>query len=432
MSYEEEFDRIMREKAEGLEPAFEEDHWLGARRLIDESRQSGRGFMKSLSLTIGVVLVGGFAALLWLSPEKSDEVLAEKGAVAVSALNLETGTVQQAASAEPSTFQAGTAVSSGPAKSDAEKPHISKSSAGPLHEKGSGSSPVAPAGTSVNGKAEILLSAVVPANTGAFDSQDKSTETAAAALPDDFVFLTTNGMMLDVEPGRHEARLSPLTAIRHKGDDYYDKKKDRGGFFVDAVAGAAFFTGWQASDRYDGRGMNWFAALNAGRTFAGSWQVASGIQLFNLAHLNEPFYVAESKSYDFGSVTSSTVITTSQLFYVGVPVKLTRVFQNGGRASLGMIGAQLWRSNNEITSQVIRDNSVLSETKSGNGKLYEGMNQQVLMLSAGYDLRVGRRISAGVEMVYGLTDLFAPNTYLERSERPVMVRAGLTYHFAQK
>ena len=448
MSYEEEFDRIMREKADGLEYQFEEGHWQKARQLITDSRRGRKGLLRSLAFTLGIIAIGSLGTMMLLTSEAEPLGSRDQYTSGDQFGDHAAGTAALAQKPVAATdeIRPAPAEKTGPAGNKAERvirPRHMAAAATVTQEKQPESTTLSEKNARVAepsaspGKMNLSFTGVAAGDQeeSAGEDEHQASVSGGPAAPDAdpaFVFLQDKRGTLFYQQLHPDAKLAAVAAVKKKDDDYFEKNSARNTLFLEAVAGGAFFTGWQASDRYDGRGFNGFAGLNGGLYLGKKWQLSTGIQVFNLGHLDEPFYSVESKSYGFSSVTSSTVISTSQLYYFAMPLKVSRLFESGGRASFGIAGAQLFRSDNEIKANTIRDKAVTSSVVSKNHSLYEGMNQQLLMLTAGYDMKLTPRLSAGVEVVYGLTDLFTANTYLRRSERPVMIRAGIIYSIADR
>lgn len=437
MSYEEEFDSIMRAKSEEMEYSFEEAHWQKASQLITRHRTGGREVIRSLAWSAAVVVAGGVATLLWFSPGMTDPAKAVASATsgetvvrAEVALSDDIGVKAQLHEGARSAV-AVAPVSGGETGEQVNAAVTSGNSLASKDASGRAETKQRNSRDNVNGmnmpasEAGHQQKEIQPANPVA---EFNPVDFTAAGLKVEL--LAAKQLPLDEDQPIRHARLTNIRTLG-SNDDYVAKKRTAA-MFLDVEAGGAFWTGWQSDGSHNGRGINWFAGADVGRKLGKHWQVSAGLQVFNFAHLDAPFYSAGAISYGFGSVTNNTVITTEEMRYFGLPVRVGYTFAGGGQLRAGIIGAQLWHATNRLETNTARNSEMVESNTDRNHKLYDGMNQQLFMLTAGYGVRLSERVFAGVDVVYGLTDLFSERTYLRRVERPLMIRAGIKYRIAGK
>lgn len=465
MSYEEEFDRLMRDKAGEMQYAFEEAHWQKASELISRSRG---GAIRFKALVIGgAVVVGlGISVLIYTNalPEEKTQVATTVTLPPQAQQQIDVPT-SPAAEVNPAPSQAETVAS---ASKSSGAPLVSAVAPVPVEALPPATveteSPAATAKMSSADDAGITASTEQTSGAGNIDISRVNKKESGTSTPPEQTPVSSTGAEFLPSPDNAEAHsenttalaevsteqlqgrslflayhstdldviVRPVTEVTMKDDDYYKAGKKPRVFYADLIGGGAYNLGWEKRGKQDGKGLNWYGGINAGVFICRRLSIGTGFQAFNLANITQPFHVVRATDYDFASATSKTVITCSQLQYFGVPLKFTW-HSEGAELSFGILGAQLWRAHNTLESTVTRDASVIASDKSTNHNLYEGMTQQVLMLNAGCSVNLSRRLFVGAELIYGLTDLYSGSSYYASGrEVPAAIRLGITYRLMEK
>src|SRR5204863_8287672 len=120
--------------------------------------------------------------------------------------------------------------------------------------------------------------------------------------------------------GELEAVLSPLQFLQRYEDEYYTKKART--HFMNIEAGATYGLGWDFDSGKDARGFNWFGGINYGYYICNKTSIGIGLQFYNMSNFNQQLLNGTKKDYSFGYSNTFTVITTSELYYAALPVRL--------------------------------------------------------------------------------------------------------------
>ena len=466
MSYEEEFDRKMREKAEELEYPFNEAHWEKASQLIKESRR-GTGSLKRLFIGSAIVVAAASAGLLVFnhtnaedstvlvnhnpsasissvepfkteSTLQADEITAG-GAVSKASNQMASGYLSEPAPEKVAARTEGIAkrqANSGPggpvSRLDA-KARVAKAVTLSAAQKGMAETTVVrKAGQVKKNASDNSTEEAVPSAPIWSDEQNKAVLplTAEANDQNTCVRLTAKSLYLNAVLSDPEIIQAPLNEIR-RDDDYHNEEPLRI-FFMELDGGGAFQNGWQVHGTDDGRGLGWYGGINLGFYLGKKLTITSGIQAFDQANISSPFYTATSKEFDFGSTGSNTVITTENLRYLALPLRFGYHFGNGNSLSIGALGARLLNASNTVQTNVVQDNSITAQNSETNNLVYEGMTQNLFFLTAGYNIKLGNRLGVGAELVYGLNSVFGAGTYNGVPARSTSLRLGLTYTIFQR
>ena len=228
-----------------------------------------------------------------------------------------------------------------------------------------------------------------------------------------------------------EAQLLPVT-FNHLSiydEDYYKLKRHTQ--FLNVEAGASYLAGWDTKAGKDGKGFNWFGGLNYGIYLSKKIGVGLGIQLYNVSHIGQPFYSNSKTEYGFGSTSSQTVITSNSLYYGAIPVKFYYNINAQNQVGLGANVGMVMSSRNTVENYGLSDNVRVSASKSTNMGVYQGINTTNVMLSAFYKTQLGKRLYANGEIMYGVSDIFK-NLNTVNKERVLGIRLSLQYTLFNK
>ncbi|MBL7932429.1 MAG: hypothetical protein JNL60_11030 [Bacteroidia bacterium] len=218
-----------------------------------------------------------------------------------------------------------------------------------------------------------------------------------------------------------------------KDDDYYNQGKLAKTHYLNVEAGGVYLFGWDQQKGKDGKGFDYFGGLNYGRYITRKLSVSVGLQLYNVSNISKPFYEVSNKEYGFGSTSMYTVVTTNNMLFVGVPIKLNYAFNNRNTIAFGVNAGYLAGANSYVDTYYIRDNEkVYSGTTVNKKEIYEGTKSLNLILTAGYTMNLTNRIAVKGEYLYGLTDMFKNTATITSSEKTSGIRVGIQYTLFDK
>lgn len=240
--------------------------------------------------------------------------------------------------------------------------------------------------------------------------------------------------LLPYEGGEAAIRPTPFSYLNRYDDDYYKNRKTPKVHYMNVEAGADYLLGWDARQGKDGKGFNGFAGINYGVYLSDKLSLSLGVQAYNIGNIKQPFYLVSSKEYGFGSRTIYTRVTSNQLYYVALPLRINYTLNSTNTIGLGLNAGYLVSADNTISNYYVLDNEEKSigGPAEHNKGIYEGTKRTNIMLSAHYKTKVSQRISLNLELNYGLTDIFKNMGDIKNMETPVGIRLGLGYTLFDK
>jgi hypothetical protein len=235
---------------------------------------------------------------------------------------------------------------------------------------------------------------------------------------------------LPFETNDPELISTPFNYLSRYDEDYYTKGNPKT-HYLNAEIGGTYLLGW--SSKHDAKGFNYFGGINYGRYLCPKTSVSVGLQVYNVSHIEQPFYTDSHKEYGFGSSTIYTVVTTNQLLYTSVPVKFNYHLNSSSLFGIGLNIGYLIAASNTVRSY--RSNpeepeADLSKTKPHG--VYEGTKTTNMMLSANYKAQLCQRVGINAEFIYGLTDIFKNMGDVKNAEKPMGFRLSLQYTLFDK
>lgn len=496
MSFEEEFDKIVRAKAEGESYPFDEGNWEKTSSLIDADRKAVRMLkFKKLYLSALLIIGLGSASIFVynvIKPAKQEL----------------TGLVPTAATtnslASPSTAQGDTAplsmdlagnkkTKSVASENTVEEPATEKSQ--PIKQSLSNSTPRSSKITSaknnpapenhlssvvnptknertrepsINGftavqaksnqntvseraggdviepaviSKTIKISTVVPPANSTESGINESNETPSIPT-DEIVSVETHHLVSDqlaavysnlpYERTEMEALATPFSILSRYDDDYY-RNNVKKTHFINIEAGVNYLMGWDTGNGKDAKGLNWFGGLNYGFYLTKTLSVGIGVQAYNISNIKQAFYENSKKEYSFGSSTSYTLITSNDLYYLAVPLKINYSLNASNIIGFGVNAAYLMGAANTVSTYSVQaENGTSAPVLARNTGIYEGTRLTNLMLSAHYNAKLNKRINLNAELNYGLTDIFENKGSINNKETPLGFRLSLQYTLFDK
>lgn len=448
MSFEEEFDRIIRQKAGEARYTFDESSWEKARAIVDADRKAGR---KPLALfyTAAFIILGlgfaGWAVMESISGDSLPAVAAKKKSSQVIApqqiLPAEAyPAVQQTAGAKENSSPAATAsvrplakVAVAAVAGSAGMAANASVSGAPVKQAGAADDNTGP-GTTAPAQAAALAMAPEPALPEAPAAQPKEEAPVSEALPQEEAAISEplapiiTGIPLSAtEPGLMPLTINDLKVI---DEEYYRKNRGKT-HFLNVEGGAAYLAGWDVKDGKDGKGMNWFAGVNYGLYAFKKWSIGAGLQVYNVSGISKPFYNELRTEYSFGSAGTRTTITTSELYYAAVPLRISYALGPQSQFGLGLNMGMPVYAKNTVETIALSDDRLSGSGKTVHNGVYEGVNNKNVLLSAFYRTQVGKRLYLTGEAIYGISDIFK-NLSQVNKENVMGLRLGLQYTLFDK
>ncbi|MBX3165035.1 MAG: outer membrane beta-barrel protein [Bacteroidetes bacterium] len=406
MNLEEEFDGIIRQKAGEMKFPFDEKNWEKAAAMLDAERKAAGG--------------GGFRAGYIVSAMVV--VFVASAVVGVSLVNNSTN--QEKITAQKEFKPQTTSIISQNNKVAETKPQQ-------VNETKQPEIPVNRNNilkTSSNENNTVLKeeSSVSENTNQVFENNDLAQE-------NDIYLLSPVTAELPENIETQEINNLPFTVLKNYDDDYYHKNAKRKTHYLNVELGGIYVLGWQTQEGKDGHGADWFGGFNYGVYLSKKINVSAGLQTYNIRNINQAFYTNQKTEYDFGVVTSNTVITSNHLYYMAVPLKLNYALNSANHLALGVNAGYVVAAKNTVqTYQEKEGNAKSNFTTVKNTALYDGVNSLNLMLTASYKTEIAPRLFLNGELVYGVTDIFKNNKNVKNQENLMGVRIGLQYHLFDK
>lgn len=489
MNLDDKFDKTIKQKISEAEFPFDESNWEKASRMIDAERGVSVGFKSSkLFLLIGTLFLGvaaGTFGFLYLGHDQDENkitmtnklnqenssVRAEQFAentTGAEKINKEVSETKTENSLTEATNDSGSSTdnsnnspsASGKSGSNTNLPSLaanhsfSDSESNESQKTSHGNSGIdnaakmnesakadpfekttAKSGTKSNNykkQRQVLGSKTSDKKDAASNSNviDMELLNAANAVEQEVTtsdYLEMHSSVLQLWQKEEVLRNSPHDFIRIYDEEYYKKSRKRL-HFINLDAGAAYMLGWESAKGNDAAGLNYYAGINYGLYIKKKMSITIGAQFYNISHIKNPFYSRQNLQYDFGYNGNYTNITSNELMYVGIPVKVYRNISRTGKVGFGVNTAFLVDSRNSVQTFTERDlvkSNIQTVQQKGN---FEGVNTMNFMLSANYNQRLSRRFFLNAEFVYGLSDTYNKSTTLNNTrENNMGIRLGIQY-----
>jgi len=471
MNFEDEFDKIIRQKAEQADFPYDEGNWekLAGLRAAEKSAAPAHLTWKKYLLPAALLLLGSSAFLSWyfypvppasaivmnesisevhtaaLLPPMTDAHAVEKNTKAETnqpAVNTARGL--RANSPEKSRHQIKNnqliSLSGPPVNSDAVEPGSPAASINSIASHLAENSNIL---LSPGNDQPISVNSVLPAkamteqvsqhNEGSnIEAQHvtlTNTEERTGTMPA-YLFLPPRQAFLQRQGTEQEAtlRIFPLPASKN------DYVASRSKFLLSAYAGVHYGLGWsgKTSGSKDGAGTNYFAGMDVHYDVTRKIKLSGGLQYYNFSNIVNPYFVAEKKEYGFGYTQAFTSVTTDHLMYLAVPVKVGYRLTDLFEAGFGINTAYLVAAHTRIDTYGVSDGVKGAVISSGSQKIFEGTRSLNVMGTAYLNIHLTNRFSGFAELQYGLTDLFQNYTKSDKRQNSSGLRIGLNYYIGKK
>jgi hypothetical protein len=464
MKPEQEFDKIIRQRIEESESqfAFDEGNWQKAAKLMGAERgaagfRNNKKFLLAgaLCLFMGSVLFFGYKFLNQddingQQKQVSDQSITNEVAVnksmsgtiganekqitessVASKLQSENESNENSVPAKVSTSENDkiTTSSESPAK-------INNGSAVSVKNPGSSAGNKSPMNPEVNSSKNKTISnfknntetEITTSNSSVSEVQVVENNDGANMYEN--LFLNTKVTKMPAHNLDGDLRKTSYDFIRIYKDDFYTRKRKT--CYLDIEAGTTYMFGWDTKAGKDAAGFNAYAGLNFGFHIRKKISASVGAQLYNVGNIKQPFYTGSSVNYDFGANGTYTTITTNNLAYFAIPVKIIYAIDKRNTVGLGANTALLFNGQNTVETYSMSD-GVRSNLKTQNNTgYYEGTNTTNVTLTGFYSRAVTRRMKLNAEVMYGVNDIFGNTALKTTNERSTGVRLGIQYTLFSK
>lgn len=478
MNLDDKFDRIIKQKVSNTEFEFDETAWKQAASMIDAERaakggfKAGRMFLAIGGVFIGITLITILTVSL-LSNSDEKQVASTKDAATNTMPQIVVETADQNNNAKENINGATAPVdinhaaeSASPIQSQpstvgdnsTERPQdnllSSNNKAGNSNEQEVESKSIVKQASETISESlasKAVTEVIVSENSFAASAEKKSRtlpklgamnqqdDASAESQNDGEVGAELSAEKMEMHRARIEAwfnepsiTVSTLEFIRVSDDEYY-KKTRRKNHYMNAEAGAIYNFGWLAANGRDGNGLNAFAGLNYGVYLSRKTSLSLGLQVYNYSHIQEPFYKAVTHHYDFGYSGTHKEITSSDLYYAAIPIRLYYNVSKFGKLGLGVNAAFLAGARSSMTSYTIRDGEKMDVVNTNIKGYYEGTETKNLQLSVHYNHRFNKRWCLNAEYNYGITDIFNESVTSNKTKEIISgARVGIQFMIFDK
>jgi hypothetical protein len=487
MSFEEEFDKIIRRKAEEEKYPFDEGNWEKTSRLLDAERKTTRALnLKKLYLPAALLIILGSAGLITFNyfAGNTDEHIVSVVAKA-DQQNVNTSDKSNEAQTnivQKETTQQNNVINNHPASMnkpvESSEP-VSNNSSANSDMSAHNSAKIAPeqteepispikqekeeiktvsqnlAGKEPEPAQESIVNTIIPGNqnnSAAENNQNasvsKDNQDEKKSGVDELLLQAGAGSIeqkteadwlaavysnLPFEMSELELMPTPFNILNRYDDDYYKNNQKPRKHYLNAEFGSNYLLGWDTKSGKDGSGFNWFGGFNYGRYLSKKISVSLGIQAYNLGNIQQPFYMNTNKEYGFGSTNSYTVVTSNNLYYLSLPLKFNYAVNSSNIIGFGINAGLLLSSNNTVETYYLLDNQKIpSGPTQKNTGVYQGTRMNNMMLSVHYLTHLTKRFGLNAEFNYGLTDIFKNMGEIQNTERPMGFRLSIQYTLFDK
>jgi len=222
--------------------------------------------------------------------------------------------------------------------------------------------------------------------------------------------------------------LTPMSVYENSSTKSFKMKTH----FLNIGAGLNYSNGWLTQSGSDGRGLNYYAGFNYGFYISKKLILGAGLNYYNIQNIKQSFYTSQKTFYSFSSNNTYTSVTTNNLNYLSIPVKLYFDINQLHVLSIGALPSILVGAKNTVQVYNLIDEQKVNVESTTNKSLYNGVAQKYMQLSLGYRAKLSNRLWIETEALYGLTDLFENNSTNNFAQNPLGLRLGLQFNIFDK
>ncbi len=487
MSFEEEFDKIIRQKAEDANYPFDESHWEKTSRLLDAQQKVAKGIAyKKLAVSAFTLLLVGSASLgaWYVLSEKTTTNSDLKAALSTKQINklpsqnytpTPTTTEQNSIPLDSKNKLSpvsetdlktvpGIEITSqkhlNPSKSTSNTPFEvkdNKTNLQPLLAKNewhaatnsvveketsfeNSGFPIEPKSIGMQETKLVNLGSKEVSNSVTSKPVNGQIIESAAKQPADVILTKIENIQpesiqltnLEFTYTANEAELypTPFLMLMRYDEDYFKGRRPKTSC-LNAEAGSTYLLGWDTKAGKDGKGFDWYAGMNIGFYLNKRLNASIGIQSYNIKNINQAFYNSAKTEYGFGSTSSYTVVSSNNLYYVALPIKLAYAINSSNQIGLGLNVAYLFTSKNTVSTYTATEGPTNVSSIKTTG-VYQGINTSNVLLSAFYKKQLSKRFNVNAEFIYGATDIFKNTVNIKNIEKPLGLRLSIQYTLFDK
>lgn len=480
MSFEEQFDKIVKQKAENAEFPFDNSNWEKAAAMLDAERVASpiaakRSRWIPAVIGLGVVLVAGYFVIPDQTSEASVKLSSKKDQTAKNyssenQLQSASGNSKHAAATTPDEQLNRTGVikaqevavvnpqplsppnNSPLADPEVLQPALSKNAVSKTNNSirrtnrtnASGNQAQKQTGVPEQFVASEANNESSTANSAPESNNEKRnnvlfpgspvSETAISESNEyipvsPIVWLSSKTLLLDQQVNEPEVFSSMSYLSRYDNKDYVRTPFSK---YLAIVGGIHYGLGWQNGAAVDGKGVNYFGGIEFGKHFGKMYCINAGLQYFSFGNIASPYYESIGKGYGFGYTQSYISVRTQQLNYLSLPVMLQLQSKDGFFVGAGFTANYLVSAKNTISSYGISDGVRGSVTNVENKDIYDGTKSFGAMAGFRAGVVIKNRATVFGELQYGLNDLFDSQTKKQNNERITGLRVGLSYYLINR
>lgn len=459
MSLEEEFDKIIRQKVEESAFPFDEKNWERASRTLDEERKiggitTGKKFYY-LTVSLLATIAIGTLGISYINSNHSDSKIINNNNAKLLAM-VSNETIKREETKLPSNNEVKNSVASasyavikksrtGVYKVESVIVESSSIKNGTTKSKSSvKGKTVFPASIQVNSsiintnkKPESLINInekTVIKNKLGNNLETSKSDILKEEVKEALIVSEPIPVITTIFPAYYSNQnivLNKLNMFKHYDEDYY-KNKNRKTHFLNIEAGTCYLLGWDTKLGKDAKGFNWYGGVNYGIHLSKSISISSGAQVYNINHIEQPFFNGSKTEYSFSSVTTNTVVTSNMLCYAAVQIKISYLLNQKNKIGIGFNMGFLVNSKNKIETYTLLDNGKVNNVVTNNTGVYKGANTNNVLLNALYTKQLTNRIGLNAEFIYGLSDIFNNTNTIKNIEKPLGLRLSLQYSLFDK
>ena len=495
MSFEEDFDGIIRRKAEETNVPFNEADWLKASAMLDAQRKpASLSWMyyaaAALLITAGIIwfypgapssvhtVTKGASALPSMqSPELANQQIALENTgstntpstiqptlplsnnavlepsderVSTNALQKVTATTLHSAPQRPSTplaNQLPETAQESPSRSLGDKGSVGKDE-GVLANS---STPNKEGNTSTDNSAPIVHDQKAPttapqptmAMVSEKDSEKSSTNQVLpeATNPNENPILQTalaqessaSWMYLQNKWSNEERVEEVSSSLQpiNRPDPEDYSKAKLKTHYARVGGGAVASNGWQGAKGTDGKGISPLLTGEYGIYFAKRFSLNAGVKFWQITNIQSPWYKVTSVNYNYFYTTNAIELTTTSMKMLSVPLGIAWHPHRRHQITAGIQMNAVLTAENTLTYSGPSETAGANRTEQKSG-VYNGMNLYTWGAQAGYRYECMHRLSLTANAQMQLQAFFNGNIPSTSSKRPIFVSGGLAYTLFDK
>ncbi len=196
-------------------------------------------------------------------------------------------------------------------------------------------------------------------------------------------------------------------------------------------AGALASNGWQGASKTDGKCVSALFAGEYGIYFTKRFSLTTGLKYWQLSNIHSPWYKVTSISYNYFYTTNSAEITTTAMQFLSIPVGISWHPHRRHQITAGMQLNTMLAAENTWVYSGPIETTGANRVEQKSG-LYNGMNVYTWAAQMGYRYEFMHRLSLMANVQLQLQSFFNGNVSSSATNHPLFVSGGLTYTLFDK